>query len=78
MAFHNNYLRVFNLFLRLVSWTWIVGGSLGALMSLLVPKDRFVGALLGLVVLALGILIRRSLPLTPKHLAMFGFSKKDD
>jgi hypothetical protein len=78
MGFQKYYLRLFNLFLRLVSWVWIVGGSLGALMSLSVPKDRFIGALVSAVVLALGILIRRSLPLTPKHLAVFGFSQEQD
>ncbi|MGE3667475.1 MAG: hypothetical protein AB7G51_12750 [Steroidobacteraceae bacterium] len=75
-AFQDRYLRVFNGALRVVSWVWIVLGSLGALMSLMAASDGWAGTLAFVALCVAGILVRRALPLTNKHLKIFGFVQK--
>jgi hypothetical protein len=72
------YLRVFNAALRVVSWVWIVVGSLGGLMSLVAARDRWSSTLAFIAVVAAGLLLRRVLPLTAKQLRVFGFPQPED
>lgn len=76
--FQSRYLRILNGALRVVSWAWIVLGALGALMALLMEGEGWGGALVGVVLLVAGLVLRRVLPLTPKQLEVFGFAKEQD